>query len=134
MDMMALAIEMFHGFRADETAGTGNQNCLWLHLKSLLLPSKSGRLPILCVRFREFESIVVRGANPLSCSGQEKEATETPGRENQPVWYLQGETRATPANCRTFFAALLSGVVNLYRSENRTRRHCRSQAPSGTRL
>jgi hypothetical protein len=42
MDMMALAIEMFHGFRADETAGTGNQNCLWLHLKSLLLPIEFG--------------------------------------------------------------------------------------------
>ena len=31
VDLMALAVEMFYGFRADEPTGTGNQNCLWLH-------------------------------------------------------------------------------------------------------
>src|ERR1700741_1950121 len=36
VDLMALAVEIFHGFRTDEPTGTGNQNCIWLHLESLL--------------------------------------------------------------------------------------------------
>jgi len=43
MDMMALAIEMFHGFRADETAGTGNPKLRFgFILKSLLSPFEIG--------------------------------------------------------------------------------------------
>jgi hypothetical protein len=56
---MALAVEMFYGFRADEPAGTGNQNCLWLHLKSLLLLIEVGRainimrqIPRICIHGR----------------------------------------------------------------------------------
>ena len=59
VDLVAQAVEMLHGFRANEPAGTGNQNCLWLHLKGLLLPIEVGRASILCVRFREFVSMVV---------------------------------------------------------------------------
>ena len=43
VDLVALAVEMLHGFRANEPAGTSNQNCLWLHLKGLLLPIEVGR-------------------------------------------------------------------------------------------
>ena len=56
VDPMALAVEMFHSFRANEPAGTGNQNCLWLHLKGFL--SKLGGPSILCVRFSKFVSMV----------------------------------------------------------------------------
>jgi len=56
VDLTAQAVEMFHCFRANEPAGTGNQNCLWLHLSGLILPIEVGRainimrqIPRICI-------------------------------------------------------------------------------------
>jgi hypothetical protein len=63
VDLMALSVEMFHGFRANQSPGTGNQNCGLLHLKALFLPIEIGRQSRLRVRFREFVSMVMRVPN-----------------------------------------------------------------------
>jgi len=36
--LMPLAIEMLDRFRANQTTGSGYQDCLQLHMKGLLLP------------------------------------------------------------------------------------------------
>lgn len=86
VDLLALVIEMFHGFRADESAGTGNQNCLWLHLKGLLLSFEVGRsinimrqIPRICIDGRVRHQ---PAAAPAKRSGRTKlleEAINRPG-------------------------------------------------------